>query len=82
MFSFLGAPVCGTKLVLQQLCFHKPTVVLSHLTRAREILTSNESRVPVTLSILWVLSQPLYKDASVGIKGNCSIAFILFFFLT
>ena len=60
----------GTKIVLQLLSYHKPDIVLGHLERAREILKANESRVPVTLSILWILSQSSFKDTRTGIQGN------------
>ncbi len=62
--------VVGTKIVLQLLSYHKPELVLGHLGRAREILAANESRVPVTLSILWVLSQSSFKDTRTGIQGK------------
>lgn len=61
---------------------HKPHLILAHLGRAREILENNESRVPVTLSILWVLSQPAFKDARIGVQGNqfISLNYINIFF--
>ncbi|XP_032792088.2 transmembrane protein 214-A [Daphnia magna] len=63
-----GVSVSGTKIVLQLLSFHRPTVVLAHLARANEILAANESNKAVTLSILWVLSQSSFKDSRVGIQ--------------
>ena len=66
---FIGGAVCGTKIVLQLVSFHKPELVLSHLARAREELEANESRVPVALTILWILSQS-FKDPRVGIEGT------------
>lgn len=70
VFIFLGVSVSGTKIVLQLLSFHRPTVVLAHLARANEILAANESNKAVTLSILWVLSQSSFKDSRVGIQGK------------
>jgi len=63
-----GLQVCGTKLVLQQLSFFKPSLVLDNLGRIQEILRSIESRVPALLSVLWVASQAGYKDARTGVK--------------
>lgn len=77
LLNCLGAPVNGTKIIMQLLSFHKPSLVLNHLKNAREILTSNESRVPVTLTLLWVLSQPSFKDTRVGIQGNRLFTLIL-----
>ncbi len=83
-FSLLvtGVSVCGTKIVLQLLSLHKPNLVLSYLDRANEVLATNESNRPVTLSILWILSQPSFKDTSVGIQGTQMIFIsISFYFL-
>jgi len=67
---YSGLQVCGTKLVLQQLSFFKPSLVLDNLGRIQEILRSIESRVPALLSVLWVASQAGYKDARTGVKGT------------
>lgn len=80
-FLVAGVSVNGTKIVLQLLCLHKPNLVLTYLARANEILATNESNRPVTLSILWILSQSSFKDSSVGIQGKQTI-FLYFFLLT
>lgn len=63
-----GVHVNGTKIVLQLLSFHTPSLARSFLPQAKEILGPIESRVPATLSLLWVLSQPAVKDSCVGLQ--------------
>ena len=60
----------GTKLMLQLLSFHKPSVAVATLPRFKEVLSSMESRVPASLSLLWVMSQAAVKDTSIGIQGK------------
>lgn len=63
-----GVSINGTKIVLQLLSFQTPTLARSFLSQAKEILGPIESRVPATLSVLWVLSQPAFKDTRVGLQ--------------
>jgi len=63
-----GVQVVGTKLVLQQLSFFKPSLALDNLDRIQETLRSIESRVPALLSVLWVASQAGHKDTRTGVK--------------
>ena len=56
-----GVHVNGTKIVLQLLSFQYPVLAKSFISQAKDTLGPIESRVPATLSLLWVLSQASYK---------------------
>ena len=59
-----------TKLMLQLVSFHKPSLAVANLKRFKETLAPLESRIPASLSLLWVLSQSAVKDTRVGVQGE------------